>query len=84
MSRLKTLAEIVDQPFLTKADIRKILRCGSEKAREVFELAEQIDVSELAYRVFDYKVRTASVCRVIGIPHEELKKSVLQYAPSDK
>lgn len=81
MSRLKTLEEIASQPLMSKADIRKLMHCGAAKAKEIFDLADIIDRAELRYRVFDYKVRTSSVCRVIGLTEEELKKGALAMHP---
>lgn len=83
MSRLKTLPELVNQPLMTKADIRRVFRVGTIKAKNLFDRAATIDDAILPFgRPFDNKVRTKTILTLLGIEDEEMKKSVLPYAQS--
>jgi len=55
----------MDEDFMNIAEIRRRFRIGYKKARQIFDLAEKIDDSELKYRVFPNKVRKESVNRII-------------------
>ena len=75
MNRNKTVEEIANSMFMSKADIRKMFRFGSDRAKAIFDRADLIDAEEIRYRVFDDRVRTTSVCKVLGITVEQLKKA---------
>lgn len=75
MKRTRTPEEILSSPFMTKTDIKRILHVGSDKAYDIFTTADDIDSRELEYRVFYDKVRTTSVCRVLGVTVEQLKRA---------
>lgn len=82
MSRLKPLTEVVNQPWLTKSEIRKLFKCGYNRANEIFNAAAEVDENEVMFRPFDYRVRTKTVLSLLGITEEEMKKSVLPDAQS--
>ena len=75
MRPIRSAEEVVTGVFMTKADIRRLFRTGSDRASEIFNRADAIDRDEIKFRVFEDRVRTTSVCQVLGITLDELKRA---------
>ncbi len=75
MQKKKTKAEILDQIYVSKSDIKHLLTVSWYTACRIFEMAEKIDEEQLGeFRLFDNKVRIYSVCRVTGINIAKMQK----------
>ena len=77
MQRTKTREEILAQPYLTKADIKKLLQVSQGKAVRIYGFAESIDKEFFKeFRIEPTKVRITSVCKVTGISLNTLQKQI--------
>lgn len=77
MQRTKTREEILAQPYLTKADIKKLLQVSQGKAVRIYGFAETIDNEFFKeFRIEPTKVRITSVCKVAGISLNTLQKQI--------
>ena len=84
MQRTKTREEILAQPYLTKADIKKLLQVSQGKAVRIYGFAESIDKEFFKeFRIEPTKVRITSVCKVAGISLNTLQKQI-KSAASDQ
>ena len=85
MQRTKTREEILAQPYLTKADIKKLLRVSQGKAVRIYRFAESIDKEFFKeFRIEPAKVRITSVCKVTGISFNMLAKQIKSAVQQDK
>ena len=69
--RQALLAEL----YLNKADIQRLFGVNQKIARDIYNMAEEIDMKE-PWRVYDYKVRLTSCCKVTGITLNTLRKQI--------
>ena len=72
--RRKSLEELQREPYLTKTETARYLGVPMHTAVKVFNIADEIDRAELAYRIEVDKVRKISVLRAYGISEEEANK----------
>ena len=70
----KTRQQIASQLYLTKTDIQRLLGVSQYKARQIYDLADEIDAEELKYRIEPTKVRISSVSKATGISLNLIKK----------
>lgn len=76
MKRAKNREEILDSPYVTKTEIRRLLGVSYTTASRIYELALKKDQAELRGRlIYPYgeKTRLSSVCWVLGIKLKDLK-----------
>lgn len=76
MKKAKSRDEIINSPYVTKTEIRRLLGESYGTATRIYDLALKKDQAELAGRlVYPYgeKVRLESVCWVMGIKLKNLK-----------
>lgn len=79
MRRAKSRDEIVNSPYVTKTEIRRLFGESYGTATRIYELALEKDRAELKGRLiyeFGEKVRLESVCWVMGIKIKDLKSGV--------
>ena len=77
MQRTKTREEIFAQPYLTKADIKRLLQVSQGKAVRIHNFAETIDKEFFGkFRIEPTKVRITSVCKVAGISLSTLQRQI--------
>lgn len=69
-----TREELANEPYLKKSQIKKLFNLSTGDTNKVFEKASELDDREL-FRA-ETKVRTKSVCKVIGYEVDEIKKLV--------
>lgn len=85
MQRTKSREEILAQPYLTKADIKKLLQIGYGSSVRVYKAAERLDIEQLReYRIEPRKVRITSVCKVAGISLNTLQKQIKSAVQQDQ
>lgn len=73
MQRLKTRQELGTQNYLNQSDIKRLLDVSPSTAHRIFKFADEID-SKMRFRVEPRKVRITSVCEVVGISLNTLRK----------
>lgn len=71
--RNKSRKEISQQFYFSKADLKKLFGVSSRTAKRIFELANSLDEG-LTYRIEDTKVSLNSVCKVMGMTHDQIKR----------
>lgn len=71
--RKKSREEIASQFYFTKSDIKKLLCESRTTAEKLFDKASKID-DLLDIRIEDTKVSLDSLCKVMGISHDQLKR----------
>ena len=77
MRKKKSRAELISQPYLNITDISRLLDVSWAKADRIFCLADQLDHEDLGQmRIEPTKVRITSVCKVIGMSLNTLRKLV--------
>ena len=76
MQRLKSRTEIANQIYLSKADIKKLLKVAPAAAKRIYGYANEIDENdeEMKYRIEPRKVRITSVATVVGMRLDILKQ----------
>lgn len=85
MQRTKSREEILAQPYLTKADIKKLLQVSQGKAVRIYRFAETIDNEFFKeFRIEPTKVRITSVCKVAGISLNTLQKQIKSAVQQDQ
>ena len=73
MQRLKSRNEIANQIYVSKADIKKLLKVAPAKAKRIYGYANEID-KKMKYRIEPRKVRITSVAEVVGMSLDTLKR----------
>lgn len=76
MKKVKSRDEILDSPYVTKTEIRRLFGESYGTASRIYEMALEKDRAELSGRmIYQYgeKVRLSSVCWVMGIRLKDLK-----------
>lgn len=77
MQKKRTRAELISKPFLNITDISRLLDVSWYKAEKIYTLADKIDHEELkGMRIEPTRVRITSVCKVIGMSLNTLRKLV--------
>lgn len=77
MRKKRSREELISKPFLNITDISRLLDVSWNKADRIFILADKIDHEELKdMRIEPTRVRITSVCKVIGMSLNTLRKLV--------
>lgn len=75
--RIKPVEELLESPYLTQAEIKRLFGFSYEEAHIIFKKSQCIDMRELpvyrrVYGTVPKKVRSKSVWSVIGYSKEEI------------
>lgn len=74
---MKTREQIIRQAYLNKTDISILLGISYRKAQRVYDMAMDMDRSQLGKRIlFTDRVRIASVIAVTGTNYNILQKQI--------
>ena len=77
MKRIRSREELISKPYLSKTEIGRLLDVSWGKAEKIYTFADEIDHNELGkMRIEPTQVRITSVCKVIGISVNGLKKLI--------
>lgn len=77
MRKKRSREELISKPYLNITDISRLLDVSWAKADRIYCLADKIDFNELKdMRIEPTKVRITSVCKVIGMSLNTLRKLV--------
>ena len=72
----KTRSDILGQVYLTRKDIKDLLKVSYPKAREIYNRAMDIDIRELSFHPWDTRVRIQSALKVAGVTFAQLEKQI--------
>ena len=72
----KTRADIIQQTYLTKADIKRLLVVSYPVAVRIYDQALDQDRAELKFRPWENRVRLHTVLGVAGITYTQLEKQI--------
>ena len=75
-ARAKTRSEILQQVYLTKADIQRLMQVSYPVAVKIFDKALAIDRSELQFRHWETRVRLQTVLNINGVTYTQLEKQI--------
>lgn len=75
-ARAKTRSEILQQVYLTKADIQRLMKVSYPVAVKIFDKALAIDQSELQFRPWETRVRLQTVLNINGVTYTQLEKQI--------
>lgn len=75
--RIKPIEDLLQSPYLTQTEIKRLFGFSYEESRTIFEKSQCIDMRELpeyrrVYGVVPKKVRSKTVWSVIGYSKEEV------------
>lgn len=74
---MKQREDLINEFYLNKMQISRLLGITPQKAKELYEQADVLDNVQLDYRIEENKVRMKSVLKVAGISFEDLKKRTI-------
>lgn len=72
----KTRAEVLQQTYLTRSDVKKLLDVSYPIAVKGFNQAMEIDRAEMEFRIWETRVRLTSVLRAFGVSYGQLEKQI--------
>lgn len=76
MQRKKTRLELIDEVYLQQTHISTLFKVPISVAHKVYLKAKEIDQCELKYFIYENRVRTNSVCKVLGVNLNTLQKQI--------